>query len=115
MNEVEDLKILFQTLSETNRLKIIHFIRDKKCSVTEIVEETGLSQPLVSHHLKVLREARILEAAREGPFVYYQLKNKRLLEALGIFGEIACCLGGIKTKSRMFCCPNWWEKQSKDS
>jgi DNA-binding transcriptional ArsR family regulator len=115
MSEVEDLKMLFQTLSETNRLKIIHFIRDKKCSVTEIVQKTGLSQPLVSHHLKILRESRILEAAREGPFVYYQLKNKRLLDALGIFGEIACCLSDIETKDRMFCCPDWWKKRGKDS
>jgi DNA-binding transcriptional ArsR family regulator len=115
MSEVEDLEILFRTLSETNRLKIINFIRDKKRSVTEIVEKTGLSQPLVSHHLKILREARILETAREGSFIYYQLRNKRLLDALGIFSEIACCMSDIETKSRMFYCPNWWGKHSKDS
>ena len=77
MSEVKELEMFFRTLSETNRLKIINFIQGEKHSVTEIVERTGLSQPLVSHHLKVLREARILEAAREGPFIYYQLKNKR--------------------------------------
>ena len=115
MGEIEDLEMLFRTLSETNRLRIINFIQDKKRSVKEIVEKTGLSQPLVSHHLKVLREARILETAREGPFIYYRLKNKRLLDALGIFDEIACCVSDIKTKKRMFCCPNWWAENCKDS
>jgi DNA-binding transcriptional ArsR family regulator len=115
MTGVEDLEILFRTLSETNRLRIINFIQDKKRSVTEIVEKTRLSQPLVSHHLKVLREARILATARDGPFIYYRLKNKRLLDALGIFSEIACCIRDTKTKRRMFCCPNWWDKHCKDS
>lgn len=114
MSEVKELEMLFQTLSETNRLRIINFIQDRKPSVTEIVEKTGLSQPLVSHHLKVLREAQILETAREGPFIYYQLKDRRLLDALGIFAEIAHIIGDIKTKKRMFCCPSWWDKHCKD-
>jgi DNA-binding transcriptional ArsR family regulator len=115
MSGVEELKMLFRTLSETNRLRIINFIQDKKRSVSEIVGATGLSQPLVSHHLKILRESRILETDREGAFVYYRLRNKRLLDALGIFGEIACCLSDIETKDRMFCCPDWWKKRGKDS
>ena len=40
MSEVKKLELLFQTLSETNRLKIINFIRDKGRSVTEIVDKT---------------------------------------------------------------------------
>ena len=114
MSEVKKLELLFQTLSETNRLKIINFIRDKERSVTQIVEKTGLSQPLVSHHLKILRETQILKTTRKGPFVYYELKDKRLLDALGIFGEIAHHISDLKTKSRMFCCPDWWNKHCKD-
>jgi DNA-binding transcriptional ArsR family regulator len=114
MSEVKKLEMLFQTLSETNRLKIINFIQDKERSVTEIVDKTGLSQPLVSHHLKILREAQILETTRDGPFIYYRLKDKKLLDALGIFGEIAHYISDSKTKSRMFCCPSWWDRHCKD-
>ena len=88
MADVIGLQIIFQTLGEANRLKIIEFIGDKERSVTEIVEATGLSQPLVSHHLRMLREARIMETQREGPFVYYQIRDQRLLEALKVFLEI---------------------------
>ncbi|MCL6106905.1 MAG: ArsR family transcriptional regulator [Actinobacteria bacterium] len=40
-------------------------------SVSAIVEETGLSQPLVSHHLRVLREAGLARAEIRGAFNYY--------------------------------------------
>ena len=114
MSEVKKLEMLFRTLREVNRLRIIKFIGDEQRSVSEIVEKTGLSQPLVSHHLRVLREVQILEAAREGPFIYYRLKNKRLLDALGVFDEIVCCVSNIETNNRMFCCPSWWSRHCKD-
>lgn len=88
MADVIGLQIVFQTLGEANRLRIIEFIGDKERSVTEIVEATGLSQPLVSHHLRMLRETRIMETQREGPFIYYRIRDQRLLEALKVFLEI---------------------------
>lgn len=103
------LQHLFQTLGELNRLKIIKFIGVEERSVSEIVEVMGLSQPLISHHLRVLRERDILQTKRNGPFIYYQLKNKKLLDALGLFSEIA----GSKEKNGvhepMFCCPPRWK------
>ncbi|MBP7736436.1 MAG: winged helix-turn-helix transcriptional regulator [Spirochaetes bacterium] len=86
------LQLIFQTLSDANRLTIIKYINDSECSVSQIVEETGLSQPLVSHHLKTLRERQILETARNGPFIYYRLKDKKLLK---IFDSILEVVGPI--------------------
>jgi DNA-binding transcriptional ArsR family regulator len=74
------LQQIFQTLSDANRLKIISYIKEEERSVSQIVEETKLSQPLVSHHLRTLRERHILETTRNGPFIYYRLKDKRLLD-----------------------------------
>lgn len=108
MDEIIKLQLFFQTLSDSNRLRIIKFIGEKECSVTEIVESTGLSQPLVSHHLRTLRESRILETNRVGPFVYYRLKDKKLLSALGIFSEIVNKLDDIAMNDSMFCSPSWW-------
>jgi DNA-binding transcriptional ArsR family regulator len=116
MDESLRLQELFRTLSDANRLLIIRFVGKQNRSVSEIVAETKLSQPLVSHHLKVLRECGILKTRREGPFVYYELNDPRILDALGIFSEITfhpdnskCC---GKTM-RMFCCPDWFQKAFK--
>ncbi|NIM89899.1 MAG: metalloregulator ArsR/SmtB family transcription factor [Candidatus Aminicenantes bacterium] len=113
MDDAHRLQYLFQTLGEANRLKIIKFIGDKERSVSEIVEATHLSQPLVSHHLRILRQRDILETKRNGPFIYYKLKDTKLLDALGLFLGIASTPKGKRTMEPMFCCPPWWRKGKK--
>ena len=110
MNDLTKLGHLFQTLADGNRLKIIGFIDTKTCSVSEIVAATGLSQPLVSHHLKILRDHSILETERQGPFVYHKLKDIRILDALGVFSEIAQNIAEVENQERTFSCPPWFKK-----
>jgi|Deesub1362A_J573_1020465.scaffolds.fasta_scaffold02987_2 DNA-binding transcriptional ArsR family regulator len=76
------LASLFKVLADENRLKIIAVIGQEEKTVSQIVKEAGLSQPLVSHHLRLLRQGRILRTRREGPFVYYSLANPSILETL---------------------------------
>lgn len=114
MDDAHRLQHLFQTLGDVNRLKIIEFIGKDERSVSEIVEALGLSQPLVSHHLRVLREREILQTQRNGPFIYYRLKNGKLLDALGLFLEIASSTKSKESYDPMFCCPPRWKmKQNK--
>jgi len=114
MDDAHKLQHFFQTLGDANRLKIIKFIGKDERSVSEIVEAIGLSQPLVSHHLRILREREILQTKRNGPFIYYKLKNGKLLDALGLFLKISGTTKGKKTCEPMFCCPpRWRTKQDK--
>jgi DNA-binding transcriptional ArsR family regulator len=88
MNDMMPLSDILQVLSDANRLNIIAFIGTGEYSVSQIIGHVALSQPLVSHHLRALRENRILETNRKGPFVYYKLTNVKLLEFLGLLEEI---------------------------
>lgn len=62
---------LFSTLSDPNRLAIIKGLTLRCESVSAIVARTGMSQPLVSHHLRILREHGLARAERQGPYTYY--------------------------------------------
>jgi DNA-binding transcriptional ArsR family regulator len=84
----EQMQDALQTLGDANRLRIVSFVGRETRAVSEIVNATGLSQPLVSHHLRVLREQRILVTRREGPFIFYQLRDQRLFDALHLLSEI---------------------------
>lgn len=64
---------VFKALGDANRLDIVSAIREDAQSVTEIVQTTGLSQTLVSFHLRILREAGIVTTKRNGPFILYSL------------------------------------------
>jgi DNA-binding transcriptional ArsR family regulator len=111
MDDAHKLQYLFQTLGDVNRLKIIKFIHHDERSVSEIVEALGLSQPLISHHLRILRERDILLTNRRGPFIYYKLKNRKLLDSLGLFLEIASSTKGKISCEPMFCCPEHWRRK----
>jgi DNA-binding transcriptional ArsR family regulator len=72
MNEsLQAVAELFSTLSDPNRLAIIKGLTLKCESVSAIVERTGMSQPLVSHHLRILREQRLARTERRGLYTYY--------------------------------------------
>ena len=113
MDETTKLEIMLQTLGVSNRLKIIEFIGSAERSVGEIVTYLGLSQPLVSHHLKALRETQILVTTRKGAFVYYRLKDTTLLDLLGAFSELTAGIRDepVEDSNRMFCCPPMWRKK----
>jgi DNA-binding transcriptional ArsR family regulator len=110
MDDALKLQFMFQTLGDANRLRIIRFIGSGERSVNEIVSATALSQPLVSHHLRVLREKQVLEPRRQGPFVLYAVKDPRLLDALGVFLQLTIHIENKAPQQPMFCCPPWWQR-----
>jgi len=67
-----------KSLSDENRLRILRCVNHGKKSVSGIVEELDLSQPLVSHHLKELRRSLLVKVERRGPFVYYEIADARI-------------------------------------
>ncbi len=105
MDNLKKLQQIFQTLSDYNRLAIIKSIGDKECSVGELVKASNLSQPLVSHHLRVLRESNILDTERNGPFIYYYVRDVKLLYAIDLFIEIFE-KSEIRITEMKFC-PEW--------
>ena len=68
---VEMIAKIFKTLSDTNRLRIIKAFTMNCQSVSAIVKATEMSQPLVSHHLSVLRKTGLARAERHGAYTYY--------------------------------------------
>lgn len=75
----EDQAKFVSILLEPQRIKIIRLLRGGERCVCEIEHELGIPQNLVSHHLKVLREAGLVLARREGQFVHYSRVEDRIL------------------------------------
>lgn len=70
----------FRALADPTRVAIVNRLaRSDECCVCNLVDEFELSQPTISHHLKILREAGLVEAERRGTWAYYRL----LPEAIG--------------------------------
>ncbi len=71
-------------LGDPKRVLILYLLADGPCNVSELTEALGVSQPTVSHHLKVLRDRGLIQAEREGTSVYYSLTDPRVIEALDL-------------------------------
>ncbi|MGC9197018.1 MAG: ArsR/SmtB-type metalloregulator TsoR [Syntrophobacteraceae bacterium] len=80
---------LAKSLSDANRLRILVCVGKGKKSVSAIVEQLGLSQPLVSHHLKELKRSLLVKIERSGPFIYYELVDERILDIARALSVVA--------------------------
>ncbi len=95
--EFQSVAFLAKSLSDENRLRILLCLSQGKRAVGSIVEELNLSQPLVSHHLKELKRSLLVKIERSGPFIYYEVSNPRILEAIGSLNSIAKDLLAART------------------
>ena len=95
--EFQSVAFLAKSLSDENRLRILLCISQGKKAVGSIVEELGLSQPLVSHHLKELKRSLLVKIERSGPFIYYELSDPAILGAIRDLNTVAKNLLATRT------------------
>ncbi len=69
---------MFKALSSPLRLAIVHAVHASPKCVHELVDELGVSQPLVSQHLRVLRAARVVHGERRGREIAYLLTDHHI-------------------------------------
>ena len=80
--EAASAAVLFRVLGEPARLQLLSLIAAQpsgEVCACELVESLGLSQPTVSHHLKVMYEAGLLSKERRGTWIYYRIVKSQLV------------------------------------
>jgi DNA-binding transcriptional ArsR family regulator len=71
---------VLDVIAEPTRRRILDEVRDAECSVNDLVERVGMHQPGVSRHLKVLRDAGLVEVRRDAQRRFYRLRAEPLRE-----------------------------------
>ena len=79
---MEHLADYFKVFSEPNRLAVLEALRHGPLNVTAVVEKTGLSQALVSKHLKLLTIAGVVQRRPEGSLVFYEVNDKAVFRLM---------------------------------
>ena len=83
-----DLLPVLRALADHNRLRIFLALRDKERCVRDLVDTEGIPQPLVSHHLRVLAEANLVQARRSEGFTLYAVRPDGLAAARALTMEL---------------------------
>lgn len=73
---------LFKVLGSETRLGLLHLISAEPRTVGALAEAAGLSQPLVSQHLRTLRQAGLVSASRTGKEVTYRLADQHVAHVI---------------------------------
>lgn len=81
---------LFKALADENRLKILAMLRGNEKCACVLLEELAISQPTLSHHMKILVDAGLVDYYKEGKWMHYSLRSDAksfLLENIDSFLE----------------------------
>lgn len=86
--DADRMATLLKAVADPARLQLLSLVRNaegRQACVCDLTEAVGLSQPTVSHHLKVLTEAGLLTRERRGTWAWFTLVPERLQEISTIF------------------------------
>jgi ArsR family transcriptional regulator len=73
-----------KALCDGTRQRILEMLREREMYVSEIAEAFNLSQPSISHHLGILRQAQVVRSRKEGKQVFYSLNRENIQECCGM-------------------------------
>jgi len=73
---------VYKALSDPNRRKILEILKEKDMSVSEILVHFQISMASLSHHLDILKRARLVVSQKKGQFVYYSLNLSVMEEVM---------------------------------
>ncbi|MBN1995940.1 winged helix-turn-helix transcriptional regulator [candidate division KSB1 bacterium] len=78
MTNIEETSEIFKALSDPTRLKILKILgkSNSMLCVNALTAQLGITQSAVSQHLKILRQAGLVNAERRGYFIHYQMDKK---------------------------------------
>jgi ArsR family transcriptional regulator len=71
---MKELATIIKALSDDTRLRVMKLLEERELCVCELMQVLDMSQPRISRHLSVLRNAGLVDDRREGKWVYYSLR-----------------------------------------
>lgn len=100
----EELATTLKALAHPARVRIVEMIhaRGGEICVCEFAGHLDLSQPTISHHLRVLRDAGLIESRQEGTWVYHTVRREAMAAVVGRLAEWASAPRERRTASA--CC-----------
>lgn len=76
------MEIVFKALNDKTRREILELLKENDLTAGEISDQFQMSKPTISHHLDLLRQAKLVVSIKKGQFVYYSINSTELDELL---------------------------------
>ena len=83
---MENILPVFKALSEGTRLKILHLLKEGDLCVCDIAESLGMTQPNISFHLSMLKDAGLIKDEKNGRWIHYSLDESDMFKRYILYG-----------------------------
>ena len=90
LSRAEDAEQFLKQLSNKTRLMVLCSLLEGERSVTELLENVPVTQPVLSQHLALLRDAQLVDTRRAGQTIYYRLADERIKQTMNLLYSFFC-------------------------
>lgn len=90
MDEIDAAKI-YRALGDPNRLQIVQMLSGGEMCACRLLEHFQITQPTLSHHMKILCECGLVDTRREGKWSHYSLNCGTLADFKVCIEQLSCC------------------------
>lgn len=91
---------LFKALCDENRIKILKLLQSGEKCACRLNEEISVTQPTMSHHMKVLCDSGIVVGRKEGKWMHYSISQEGAKAAVEILSQLT----NVQTEQKESCC-----------
>ncbi|MBO7061721.1 MAG: winged helix-turn-helix transcriptional regulator [Fibrobacter sp.] len=91
-----EIALICKALSDENRVKIVRMLTRRELCACEILEKLAVTQPTLSHHMKILADSGLVSVRKEGKWSYYAIRCEQFQTFKAVLNEI-CCTDGAES------------------
>ena len=99
----EEAAEICKALSDSNRLQIVEILISGEHCACDLNERLNITQPTLSHHMKVLSDCNLVSARKDGKWMHYSLNCPRFREFKEFIARLECC-GSSENAEKKQCC-----------
>ncbi|MBP8989249.1 MAG: winged helix-turn-helix transcriptional regulator [Clostridia bacterium] len=89
--EEKEVALICKALGDPNRLRIINMLSEEEMCACKLLEKFEITQPTLSHHMKILCDCGLVKSRREGKWSYYSLHCDTFQSFQEYIGRLSCC------------------------
>ena len=100
----EEVATICKAMSDANRLRIIEMLtQGEKCGC-QLLEELQVTQPTLSHHMKVLSDCNLVSSYKVGKWQHYSINCEKFKEYKDYIASITCYMNSLEGNDSKVCC-----------
>ncbi len=103
MNESE-IALICKALGDENRVQIIKMLTAGELCACKILDAFNITQPTLSHHMKILTDCNLVNWRKEGKWTYYSINCEKFSEFKSAVSEFTCKTPAAKKSNGKCCC-----------